>query len=194
MLTMLLGGLWHGAGWSFVVWGGLHGVFLACNHAWQSITKDISGKKYIPRWILTLTSVTITFLCVVIAWVFFRAKDITHAIRVLDAMTDICHLSLPLDSIISSFFLTIAPNIPTTSLDAFGGDRQFAWTLILLLTVWTLPNTQQLITRLASVSWPPFAKKPELTWFVIGATSFWLALVLVINETRGVSEFIYFNF
>ncbi len=194
MLTMLLGGLWHGAGWSFVVWGGLHGIFLACNHAWQSATRGILGKVYIPGWILTLASVAITFLCVVIAWVFFRAKDIGHAIRILDAMTDISRLSLPLDSIISSFFLSITPNIPSASLAAFGGDRQFAWTLILLFAVWALPNTQQMIARLASISWPSIVKFPEVAWFIIGATSFLVALVLVINETRGVSEFIYFNF
>ena len=39
MLTMLLGGLWHGAGWTYVVWGGLHGLYLLVNHAWRNLTK-----------------------------------------------------------------------------------------------------------------------------------------------------------
>lgn len=194
MLTMILGGLWHGAGWTFVIWGGLHGFYLACNHAWQSIHKLLFEKHSIPAWILVPASITLTFLCIVFAWVFFRAKDFEHAIRVIAAMVDVRNFSLPDDTIVSGWLLGISPNISTASLEAFGGDRQIAWTLVLLLAVWVLPNTQQLMSRLKSITWPQFAKLPEAAWFVVGATSFWLAIVLIINETRGVSEFIYFNF
>jgi alginate O-acetyltransferase complex protein AlgI len=73
MLTMLLGGLWHSAGWNFLIWGGLHGVDLCVNQLWQawcvgdrqrSFT-GFSGQAF--YWALT-------FLAVVVAWVFFRAK------------------------------------------------------------------------------------------------------------------------
>ena len=194
MLTMLLGGLWHGAGWTFVIWGGLHGLYLGCNHAWHSISARLTAKHSIPTWMLASSSIGLTFVCVVFAWVFFRAKDFDHAIRVITAMVNLGSLSLPIDSNLSNWLLSIYPGIYNAPLEAFGGDRQIAWTLVLLIAIWALPNTQQLIVKLQSITWPRFAKAPEAIWFSIGAASFWLVLILVINETRGVSEFIYFNF
>ncbi len=74
--TMLLGGLWHGANWTFVAWGGLHGVALAVNHIWEN-----RGVR-LPRaaaWALTL-------LFVVCGWVLFRSPDFNHAGQVLASM------------------------------------------------------------------------------------------------------------
>ena len=74
--TMLLGGLWHGANWTFVVWGGLHGVALAVNHVWEQ-----RGVR-LPRalaWLLTL-------LFVMAGWVLFRSPDFVHAGQVLAGM------------------------------------------------------------------------------------------------------------
>ncbi len=74
--TMLLGGLWHGAAWTFVAWGGLHGVALAANSAW-----DRGGRRLpaVAGWALTL-------LFVVVAWVLFRSPDFSTAARVLAGM------------------------------------------------------------------------------------------------------------
>jgi alginate O-acetyltransferase complex protein AlgI len=74
--TMLLGGLWHGAAWTFVAWGGLHGLALAANSAW-----DRAGLR-LPRvagWMLTM-------LFVVVGWVLFRSPDFATASRVLLGM------------------------------------------------------------------------------------------------------------
>lgn len=76
IVTMLLGGLWHGAAWTFVIWGGLHGIYLSVNHAWQKV-----GVK-LPSFI----SWIFTFVAVVIAWVFFRAQHITTALGILKSM------------------------------------------------------------------------------------------------------------
>jgi D-alanyl-lipoteichoic acid acyltransferase DltB (MBOAT superfamily) len=74
MLTMLLGGLWHGAGWTFLIWGGLHGLFLVANHQWRDRKRrwpeGASGQA--AAWGLT-------FFAVVVAWVFFRAKTLLGA-------------------------------------------------------------------------------------------------------------------
>jgi alginate O-acetyltransferase complex protein AlgI len=78
MLTMLLGGLWHGASWNFVIWGGYHGVLLASERA-------IWGREPRSGWLrIPLTIVTFLLLCV--GWVFFRAKTLTAALYVLDQM------------------------------------------------------------------------------------------------------------
>ena len=80
-LTMLLGGLWHGASWTFVMWGGLHGAYLIVNHGWRAFVSDTAP----PLW-RRLAYGTLTFLCVVIAWVFFRAPDLTSAISILTGL------------------------------------------------------------------------------------------------------------
>lgn len=73
MIVMLLGGLWHGAAWTFVVWGGMHGVYLLLSHLW--------------RWRMPLLAArTLTFFAVVLAWVVFRAQNGTGAIVMLQSM------------------------------------------------------------------------------------------------------------
>ena len=84
MLTMLLGGLWHGAGWNFLIWGGLHGLYLCVNHLWQG-WRGVRGEWPRPRNQVAgeRRSWAITFFAVVIAWVFFRAR--TFGRRMADA-------------------------------------------------------------------------------------------------------------
>ena len=85
--TMLLGGLWHGAGWTFVIWGGLHGLFLAVNHAWtRSIPRFPSLARFSTTRIYAILALCLTQFCVVIAWVFFRATNFDAAMRMLSAM------------------------------------------------------------------------------------------------------------
>jgi D-alanyl-lipoteichoic acid acyltransferase DltB (MBOAT superfamily) len=93
MLTMLLGGLWHGAGWNFLIWGGLHGLYLCANHLWQAWrgahTKALAAKGYakaFPAWVLKGFSWAITFFAVVIAWVFFRARTADGAWQMLGGL------------------------------------------------------------------------------------------------------------
>lgn len=73
MLTMLLGGLWHGASLNFVIWGGLHGLFLSAERALGL------GKKQITRLLPALAGWLITFLLVCFAWIFFRAENLYQA-------------------------------------------------------------------------------------------------------------------
>jgi alginate O-acetyltransferase complex protein AlgI len=83
MITMLLGGLWHGASWTFVIWGGIHGLLL-------SIHRALGG--YVPRGHLDplkyrdVPKILFTFALVCIAWVFFRAVDLTTALDYLQGL------------------------------------------------------------------------------------------------------------
>ena len=73
MITMLLGGLWHGASLKFIIWGGLHGIGLIINRIWDSIFKSHSGRSWIGR----IIAVFLTFQFVNFCWIFFRAPDMT---------------------------------------------------------------------------------------------------------------------
>lgn len=86
MVVMLLGGLWHGASWTFVVWGGLHGAFLVANHAWRAWRPG--GLGTIPGWLLTM-------LVVVVAWIPFRAPDFGTTLNIWRGMAGLNGLTLP---------------------------------------------------------------------------------------------------
>lgn len=73
MLTMLLGGLWHGASWTFVIWGGLHGLALIVHREWQERTEN-AGARFAK--VMTWIAVPLTFYWTLITWVFFRAQNV----------------------------------------------------------------------------------------------------------------------
>jgi len=81
MLTMLLGGLWHGASWNFVIWGGIHGVALIAHKIWSGwrISRDLSS----PSWWRLLASRGLTMGVVLIGWIFFRARTFSDASELL---------------------------------------------------------------------------------------------------------------
>ncbi len=81
MVTMVLGGLWHGAGFTFLAWGALHGVYLLVNHGWRALrgTRPPSGFG-------RATGRTVTFVAVVIGWVLFRAEHVGDAIVLYEGM------------------------------------------------------------------------------------------------------------
>lgn len=82
MLTMLIGGLWHGAAWNFVIWGALHGAYLIVNHGWHKLNNGQSGSGIVTH----LCGGGLTFFAVTVAWVFFRAETFAGAVLMLEAM------------------------------------------------------------------------------------------------------------
>lgn len=84
MITFLLGGLWHGAGWTFILWGFLHGLALTIHRLWRTLGFTLN--KYLA-WFLTFNFVNIT-------WVFFRAENFTDAINILKSMMGLSDVSI----------------------------------------------------------------------------------------------------
>jgi D-alanyl-lipoteichoic acid acyltransferase DltB (MBOAT superfamily) len=83
-ITMLLGGLWHGAGWNFLIWGSLHGLYLVINHGYHYLCRRIG---FMPSGRLHATAAwLLTFIAVVLAWVYFRAETLAGAHTMLAAM------------------------------------------------------------------------------------------------------------
>src|SRR5262249_12888516 len=79
-ITILLGGLWHGASWTFMLWGGLHGLYLSINHAFRHATKGIAAPTAL-KLPLHAASVALTFLATSLAWIVFRSPDLASAQR-----------------------------------------------------------------------------------------------------------------
>ncbi len=85
LVTMLLGGLWHGAGWNFLVWGGLHGLYLGINHLWRG-WRGSKPEASIAGLMVKGAGWAITFFAVVVAWVFFRTKTAAGAWQMLQGL------------------------------------------------------------------------------------------------------------
>ncbi len=178
MTTMLLGGLWHGASWTFVAWGGLHGLYLLVNHAWRSVSESFGKPGPVLTWIGRCLAPVVTFLAVVIAWVFFRSSSFAGALRVLQGML----LTAPSSALHETFN------------DAFRGvvvppNPHYLIGMLLLgyLIVWLLPTSQDLAERAPEA-------RPGAAWVASGSLLFVVGLLAVINASHRVSEFIYFNF
>ena len=105
MTTMLLGGLWHGANWTFVAWGGLHGIYLVAERRIRAL---FTGYRPGPLAMLGLGLMTYTL--VNLTWVFFRAKDFTTAWQVLRGMFGFNIAAKPILSMV--FIVSVATIVP----------------------------------------------------------------------------------
>ena len=177
LTTMLLGGIWHGAGWNFIVWGGLHGAFLCVNHGWSNLTgrrQQGVHRKYI--WMAS--SWLVTMLSVIAAWVVFRTETLAAASSMLQA-------------------LTFQSNIP--SLIDGASVQNLAIVVCVFLSCTFLPNTQQLMSgyldeadkpRQSESAWAWATWRPNAFRGVMTAMLFMVAISLL---TR-VKTFLYFQF
>jgi D-alanyl-lipoteichoic acid acyltransferase DltB (MBOAT superfamily) len=181
-LTMLIGGLWHGAGWTFVIWGALHGFYLLVYHAWR----DWRGERgeAAPTRAGLFGARAATFLAVMFAWIFFRAASFSAVTNLLQGLAGRhgFHSNLSHIPVVNGLILSA----------------------VLLLVVWFLPNSNQLLARFSPTleyeeeggkkSLPglsgKLAWKPRPVWALLIAA---LAVCSIVGLSR-VSEFIYWQF
>ncbi|MEL7430149.1 MAG: MBOAT family protein, partial [Pseudomonadota bacterium] len=188
MITMLLGGLWHGAGWNFVIWGGLHGTFLMINHAWSSSPLRSAIKMLLPVYLHVSLCWLLTFVCVVFAWVFFRAETFGGAMQMVSAMLGISN----------------GPVSNWQTIIAGPAEVLTAMTALLVVCV-CLPNSIELtraynpvIRVWSEVGTPPVILKwmrwrPSHGWALVTAGAC-VVSILQIYRLNDLSDFIYFNF
>jgi len=187
--TMVLGGLWHGAGWNFVIWGALHGSYLIINHFWRDVTAQLTWAAHIPMSVKILGSWFVTMLAVVVAWVFFRAETFGGAILLLQSMfVPASQYSL----------MVLTPVLKDPAFVAFAIS-------VLMIIVTSFPNSIDITrsyrpvidtmkelaqTGLASsrVSWRPSASWGFVMLFVGGVS------LIQLYRLNDLTEFIYFNF
>jgi alginate O-acetyltransferase complex protein AlgI len=170
MATFLIGGLWHGAGWTFVFWGFLHGIALMVQRFWSKL-----GFK-LWTWLAWL----ITFNFVNIAWVFFRAKEWNDAIKVLDSMFSLDNIVLRpvLESRLS--FLTEYGIEFGVMFGVQGTSYVAVWVVFTLFLVVFTKNSIQLMNNLK-----------QNTFYAL-ITAF--LIVVALYDMNKISEFLYFNF
>ncbi len=184
MVTMLLGGLWHGAHWNFVIWGGIHGVMLVMNHLWNqlvSIRKLTEGKGWLAISLKQFYGL-LTFMCVFLAWIPFRSPDLATVKRVFQAMIGQGNKWLE-----SSLYAPIDFQI------------QIAGLIMLLWVVKVLPNTVEYLRNYNPVLETEMRTfNSKLIWSPNLANGIFIGILvfLIFKHFFGgtQSEFLYFNF
>jgi alginate O-acetyltransferase complex protein AlgI len=151
LITMLLGGLWHGAAWTFILWGGLHGCYLMVNHAWLAVAVRSAGLTAFRRSRAgAAVGWGVTFLAVVVAWVVFRAPSFGVALTLLQAMAGVQGATIPigLEFALAPIHGLLAA-IGVTFADGSGTQliRTGLWVVALLAATLLLPSTQELLAR-----------------------------------------------
>jgi len=205
IVTMLVSGIWHGAGYLFILWGLMHGLLLAINHGWRLVGPQHWSSKASYEQFMRPVGFVLTFLSVVVSMVLFRSPTGAAASEVLKGMTGVNGVTIPqrlldhlgpLSSVAQHF---VIPSGPATGHELF---VSIAWVVALLLIALTLPNSMQLASRYEpaiGVKAVPaasdffsrfFTWSPSLSWaFVVSA----LAVTGVLS-VGGKSEFLYWQF
>jgi alginate O-acetyltransferase complex protein AlgI len=184
MITMLLGGIWHGEGWQFFFWGGLHGAYLSINHQWNVLQKKYNLKT--DNWLSQKLALVVTFIAVVFSWVFFRAENLSTAFVIVKGMVGLNGLLF------------------STKVIEAGLKKSIIDVCILLAIVWFTPNVQEWMSKYDpvlnyeksrklssnSLFWDKLQWQPNNKYAVV--VSF-LTVIALLHLTK-VSEFLYFQF
>jgi alginate O-acetyltransferase complex protein AlgI len=212
LITMLVGGLWHGASWNFVIWGGIHGVLLIINHLWRMLLSSLGLSFKIP----TIVAVPVTFLCVTVAWVFFRVESFDDAMLMISVMSGAHGVVLPLwmADATGAFGTTLADaGVRFETLQHFGGRFPLLMLLGGMAIVWFAPNTIQFVRKYRPVLPSDFR---DLIYRPLETGSFWfwplrfvvwrpnvrnglaiavlLAVALMFMIPGNARQFVYFQF
>ena len=200
---MTIGGIWHGAGWTFVLWGMVHGIFLFINHLFNQF-KFLNQIHFQNTIVYICFLRFITFLFVTLAWVLFRAENVDSALNIYKSLFGLNGFSLPThyEYIIGNFSYYLKylgwnfENLPN-----YGGGFQIIWVVLMFLDL-VLPNATQLMSN-HEVFWRTrdfkfTIEKSYLKWVpykiysVLFALIFVFIIVKIFQGQEG--EFIYFQF
>jgi len=210
MLTMCLGGLWHGAQWQFLFWGAMHGTMLTLNHVWRRLVPMPRNRAV--RRLTYLCGGIVTFVFIVTAWVPFRAENLDVALRMIGVM-----YSGPTLEGLRSFYAAQAHSVlvffhglSMIARDYSGPpgpafpklDFTLVWLGSVGLIVFLMPNLYQLMPKnkltitqfdqgSSSCGGNWLVWKPSTSWAVVCGVSLVLAVTHMIGS---ISPFIYFAF
>lgn len=184
MATFVLGGLWHGAGWTFVFWGFIHGCALVVHRIWSCV-----GFK-LPSWI----GLMVTFNFINLSWVFFRAKEWKDAIKVLSGMIDLNDIILTktfvyiYDNTVKKISFMM-PDLNATQNQVFLFDfNTFAWIVAMFVVVIKCQNSYEAIFYYRS------DKQNSITKISAIYFAFLFMFSILFMSLTAHTEFIYFNF
>jgi alginate O-acetyltransferase complex protein AlgI len=192
-LTMLLGGLWHGAAWTFVAWGALHGLYLVINHGWRAVRARLGWTQGRFGLAGRIAAIALTFAAVLVAWVPFRATSFDAALRMLAGMAGGHGISGPDGAADGLFGVAYGAAL-------YGGIDETVALAALALVTFLAPNTQEIMARYRP-GLPTFPAADPAAPRVVAwqARPAWAlvvfgALLLALSRMSGISPFLYYQF
>jgi D-alanyl-lipoteichoic acid acyltransferase DltB (MBOAT superfamily) len=198
LLVFLISGLWHGAGWTFVIWGALHGLYLATHLSWKSMMRWLGWKPSGHVW--TAFAWCLTMAAVMFAWVFFRSHDVASALRMSHAMLGFDGIAIP------GRWAKITTTFPFVGEFIHGipmPNPPVGWfwlclhLIVLSVIVVALPNSRQLFSNQRECADQSKIQLPEMSRLGIRhglAAGILLTGFLYSRFSAVPSPFIYFNF
>jgi alginate O-acetyltransferase complex protein AlgI len=206
ILTMFVSGLWHGAGYGFVIWGLLHGLYLTINHGWRLVAARLwPGQRESYVRIMQPVGWILTFISVTASMVFFRSTTLTSAIDITKGLVGLNGVALPQALLDQSGRLGAALHrLGVASMQSWSAVdfRQLAiWIAVLMFIALVCPNTLEILSRYE----PALGVKPRSTKLGIGRALEWNASLpwavavagiaaMAIVSISGPSEFLYWQF
>jgi hypothetical protein len=198
LVTMVLGGLWHGAGWNFVIWGALHGVFLVLNTWWREARSRLVSQPA-TRWEVRVGS-ALTFVSVVLAWIFFRAGSLAGALGILRGALGLN--GAVLDVRLAEILGWLGPAVRFEGTHAgYFNLYGTPWLVALSLVCWYLPNVQNIFAAARAALDPRGGVWQEgvrrfPAWQRTGRWALVIAVmgVLAVTHMSRVMEFVYYRF
>ena len=203
MFSMFIAGIWHGAGWTFLVFGILHGAYLVTNHGWRLFTHNAAWKMQVPMPLRRASAWSLTFLCVVISFVFFRSADMETAWNIIlgllgaDGRVVLTYSYLKILPVFEFLFSSVTAS--NVALPYFGGREQIMAIVAVLLIVWLAPPAQSWMARYylaprqgKRVRWVKkwYQWRPSVMWALVSIFGLCLGLLSALQPT----EFLYFQF
>lgn len=199
-LTMLIGGLWHGAAWTFVFWGALHGVFLIVCHGWNAL---VDGYKQYPRLgkLIKPFAYLVTFLSVTVAWAFFRADSISAAWLIIKGLYGAHGIYIYPEEHSFHYWLSwLGLPVEYSPYAIRYVDKDVLNHLLIVYgIIWFMPNTLQLFANqhpvITGSDWA-HNNPSRWQWQSNWRWSIFVAILLVASllSLNNVSEFLYFRF
>lgn len=182
-ITFILVGLWHGAGWNYVLFGALHGFFIVVNYVWRQFRRGRKLTSAFARGVETGLGKALFLLCLVVSMVLFRSANLTAIEEMYRSMLDWQSLSVLAGA-------------------HFAGWLQIAAIFVPLAVALTMPNSQQIVARyrpgLDIYKWQRMRGPPRWwQWRMTGLHAAIVAIVLagtLLSLSAGSSEFLYFDF
>ena len=182
-LTFVIGGLWHGAGWTFVIWGALHGGALVVHRLWTQLGMRLN---LFLGWLLTFSFVSIS-------WVFFRAESLSRATSILRSMVDLDSLAISKNfaGLIAYLSPAIFPQITTFQAESFVNIYTIEHMMIFGIAALALPNSVQIIGYSSNKGNTIF--KPSISSAFLMSIVVFCAVSSYFGNTSP-TKFLYFNF
>jgi D-alanyl-lipoteichoic acid acyltransferase DltB (MBOAT superfamily) len=181
--TMIIGGIWHGAGWCFFIWGFYHAIGITINHLFRDFISESIGSKL--NKMIRIVALPATFIFVTAGWVVFRSASVQGAGIHLLHMFNVYNPTMP-----TPWQSKLDWLMPHANYSGAASSAPIGWLIAGLILVFLTPNTNQIFATSPEIGTSRFKWQPSWQWLLLTMALF----IASISAMTSVSEFLYFQF